>query len=94
MAMSFDSYMKDMVKPMREDLTRLGITELLTPEQVEEAIEKSKDGTMLLSRQFRLWLRSWPMSSRCSQSTSKRYTSNVHIHCVRWTREGCNSESA
>ena len=48
MAMSFDSYMKDMVKPMREDLTRLGITELLTPEQVNEAMEKSKDGTMLL----------------------------------------------
>lgn len=48
MAMSFDSYMKDMVKPMREDLTRIGVNELLTPEQVEEAIEKSKDGTMLL----------------------------------------------
>jgi putative YphP/YqiW family bacilliredoxin len=48
MAMSFDSYMKDMVKPMREDLTRIGINELLTPEQVDEAIEKSKDGTMLL----------------------------------------------
>jgi len=48
MAMSFDSYMKDMVKPMREELTRLGINELLTPEQVDAAIEGSKDGTMLL----------------------------------------------
>jgi putative YphP/YqiW family bacilliredoxin len=48
MAMSFDSYMKDMVKPMRDDLTRLGISELLTPEQVEQALESSKDGTTLL----------------------------------------------
>lgn len=48
MAMSFDSYMKDMIKPMREDLTRLGINELLTPEQVTEAIENSKDGTLML----------------------------------------------
>jgi putative YphP/YqiW family bacilliredoxin len=48
MVMSFDSYMKDMIQPMREDLTRLGIKELLTPEQVEQAIEDSKDGTMLL----------------------------------------------
>jgi putative YphP/YqiW family bacilliredoxin len=48
MAMSFDSYMKDMVQPMREDLTRLGIHELLTPEQVAEALESSKEGTTLL----------------------------------------------
>jgi putative YphP/YqiW family bacilliredoxin len=48
MAMSFDSYMKDMVKPMRDDLTRLGINELLTPEQVAEALESSKEGTTLL----------------------------------------------
>ncbi|MCD1258717.1 BrxA/BrxB family bacilliredoxin [Paenibacillus athensensis] len=48
MAMSFDAYMKDMVKPMREELTRLGINELLTPDEVDAAIEGSKDGTMLL----------------------------------------------
>jgi putative YphP/YqiW family bacilliredoxin len=48
MAMSFDSYMKDIVKPMREDLTRLGVQELLTPEQVTEVMEKSQDGTFLL----------------------------------------------
>jgi putative YphP/YqiW family bacilliredoxin len=48
MAMSFDAYMKDMVQPMREDLTRLGINELLTPEQVAEALESSKEGTTLL----------------------------------------------
>jgi len=48
MVMSFDSYMKDMIKPMREDLTRVGVTEILTPEQVEEVMDKTKDGTMLL----------------------------------------------
>jgi putative YphP/YqiW family bacilliredoxin len=48
MAMSFDAYMKDIVKPMREELTHLGIEELLTPEQVSEAMESSKEGTMLL----------------------------------------------
>lgn len=48
MAMSFDSYMKDIVKPMREDLTRLGIQELLTPEQVTEVMEHNQKGTMLL----------------------------------------------
>jgi putative YphP/YqiW family bacilliredoxin len=47
MAMSFDAYMKDMIKPMREDLTRHGVEELLTPEAVVDAIENS-DGTMLL----------------------------------------------
>ncbi len=48
MVMSFDAYMKDMIQPMRDDLTRHGINELLTPEQVEQAMESSKDGTMLL----------------------------------------------
>jgi putative YphP/YqiW family bacilliredoxin len=47
MSMSFESYMKDMVQPMREDLTRVGITELRTPEEVVENLEDSK-GTALL----------------------------------------------
>ncbi|MFD7523567.1 MULTISPECIES: BrxA/BrxB family bacilliredoxin [Paenibacillus] len=47
MVMSFDSYMRDMVQPMREDLTRIGVKELLTPEQVSEALENS-EGTLLL----------------------------------------------
>ncbi|TVY10202.1 BrxA/BrxB family bacilliredoxin [Paenibacillus cremeus] len=47
MSMSFESYMKDMVQPMRDDLTRIGITELRTPEEVTEALENSK-GTVLL----------------------------------------------
>ncbi|MGE6230575.1 BrxA/BrxB family bacilliredoxin [Paenibacillus chitinolyticus] len=47
MVMSFDSYMRDMVQPMREDLTRIGVKELLTPEQVSEALENA-EGTLLL----------------------------------------------
>lgn len=35
MSMSFERYMLDMVQPMRDDLTRLGIEELRTPEEVE-----------------------------------------------------------
>ncbi|MWC30317.1 BrxA/BrxB family bacilliredoxin [Paenibacillus sp. MMS18-CY102] len=47
MSMSFERYMLDMVQPMRDDLTRLGITELRTPEQVEESIPGAK-GTALV----------------------------------------------
>ncbi|MFD2615089.1 BrxA/BrxB family bacilliredoxin [Paenibacillus gansuensis] len=47
MNMSFERYMLDMVQPMRDDLTRIGITELRTPEQVEESIPNA-DGTTLL----------------------------------------------
>ncbi|MFS0840509.1 BrxA/BrxB family bacilliredoxin [Paenibacillus sp. UNC499MF] len=47
MVMSFDSYMRDMVQPMREDLTRIGVKELLTPEQVAETLENA-EGTLLL----------------------------------------------
>ncbi|RXZ80563.1 BrxA/BrxB family bacilliredoxin [Paenibacillaceae bacterium] len=47
MSMSFERYMTDMVQPMRDDLTRIGITELRTPEEVEAAIQDSK-GTALV----------------------------------------------
>ncbi|MEK3725947.1 BrxA/BrxB family bacilliredoxin [Paenibacillus sp. FSL H8-0034] len=47
MSMSFESYMKDMVQPMRDDLTRVGITELRTPEEVVENLADVK-GTALL----------------------------------------------
>lgn len=36
MSMSFDQYMRDMVQPMRDELTSIGIKELRTPEEVEE----------------------------------------------------------
>jgi len=39
MSMSFESYMRDVVQPMREELTRYGITELRTPDEVVEQLE-------------------------------------------------------
>ncbi|TMV45111.1 BrxA/BrxB family bacilliredoxin [Paenibacillus mesophilus] len=47
MAMSFESYMRDMIQPMRDDLTRLGIQELRTPEEVVEQFDAAK-GTSLV----------------------------------------------
>ncbi len=40
-------YSEILIKPMREDLTRLGVEETRTPEQVEEAISSTK-GTLLV----------------------------------------------
>jgi len=45
--MSFERYMLDMVQPMRDELTRLGIQELRSPEEVEEALPSAK-GTALV----------------------------------------------
>ncbi|MGO4371174.1 BrxA/BrxB family bacilliredoxin [Paenibacillus sp. MCAF20] len=47
MSMSFERYMLDMVQPMRDDLTRIGIQELRTPEEVEAAVPNAK-GTALI----------------------------------------------
>ncbi|MGN7456987.1 BrxA/BrxB family bacilliredoxin [Paenibacillus pasadenensis] len=47
MSMSFERYMFDMVQPMRDELTRLGIQELRTPEEVEEKLPTAK-GTALV----------------------------------------------
>ncbi|CAM3618971.1 BrxA/BrxB family bacilliredoxin [Marinicrinis lubricantis] len=47
MSMSFEMYMHDMVQPMRDELTRLGIKELRTPEEVEQELENAK-GTALI----------------------------------------------
>jgi putative YphP/YqiW family bacilliredoxin len=40
-------YPEIMIRPMREDLTRLGVEELRTPEQVDETIRNSK-GTLMV----------------------------------------------
>jgi len=40
-------YSEILIKPMREDLTRIGVEETRTPEQVEEAI-KNAQGTLLV----------------------------------------------
>jgi putative YphP/YqiW family bacilliredoxin len=47
MSMSFERYMLDMVQPMRDELTRLGIQELRTPEDVEDKLPSAK-GTALV----------------------------------------------
>lgn len=48
MSFNFPMYMEDMVKPMREELTRLGVKELRTPEEVVENFDQAKDGTALV----------------------------------------------
>ncbi|CAH1222914.1 MULTISPECIES: BrxA/BrxB family bacilliredoxin [Paenibacillus] len=48
MSMSFDQYMKDMVQPMRDELTRLGIQELRTPEEVEASLPDAKGTTLVV----------------------------------------------
>lgn len=47
MSMSFEMYMKDMVQPMRDELTQIGFKELLTPEDVEKQFAEAK-GTALV----------------------------------------------
>jgi putative YphP/YqiW family bacilliredoxin len=47
MAMSFDAYMRDMVQPMRDELTRIGVQELRTPEEVSDTLDNVK-GTALV----------------------------------------------
>ena len=40
-------YPEIMIRPMREDLTRLGVEELKTPEQVDDAVKNNK-GTLMV----------------------------------------------
>ena len=40
-------YPEDVIKPMREELTRLGVEELRTPEAVDEAV-KNSSGTVMV----------------------------------------------
>jgi len=47
MSMSFEMYMADVIQPMREELTKLGIQELRTPEDVDQHIPNAK-GTALV----------------------------------------------
>lgn len=48
MSMSFDQYMRDMVQPMRDELTTLGVQELRTPEEVEGKLPTSKGTTLVV----------------------------------------------
>ncbi len=49
MFMSYEEYMKQVVQPMREELTREGIQELTTPSEVEQTLEgEAASGTTLV----------------------------------------------
>ena len=41
-------YPEDLIRPMREDLTRLGVRETRTPEEVDQAIQKTDGTTMVI----------------------------------------------
>lgn len=47
MSMAYDEYMKQMVKPMRQELVQAGFTEVLTTEEVEDFM-KNAEGTTLV----------------------------------------------
>jgi putative YphP/YqiW family bacilliredoxin len=47
MSMAYDEYMKQMVKPMRDELTTAGFEELVTPEAVDQYLA-SINGTTLV----------------------------------------------
>ncbi|MBC8080539.1 MAG: BrxA/BrxB family bacilliredoxin [Gorillibacterium sp.] len=47
MSIPFNQYMNDHIQPMRDDLTRIGLEELRTPEDVKEKLG-SAEGTILL----------------------------------------------
>jgi putative YphP/YqiW family bacilliredoxin len=48
MSMAYEEYMKQMVKPMREELVQAGFAELTTPDDVESFMESVQDETTLV----------------------------------------------
>ena len=46
--MAYDEYMKQMVKPMRAELTDAGFKELTSPEEVDEFMEKAEGTTLVV----------------------------------------------
>ncbi|ULT55345.1 BrxA/BrxB family bacilliredoxin [Neobacillus drentensis] len=48
MSNAYEEYMKQMVLPMREELTRAGFDELKTAEEVEDFIEKTTGTTLVV----------------------------------------------
>ena len=66
MGMSFDRYMRDMVQPMRDELTSLGIKELTTPEEVEEVLPATKGTTLVVVNS--VCGCDWASTSWCSYS--------------------------
>ncbi|MBM4762045.1 BrxA/BrxB family bacilliredoxin [Bacillus sp. B15-48] len=48
MSMAYEEYMRQMVKPMREELVQAGFKELLTPEEVEEFVVNANGTTLVV----------------------------------------------
>lgn len=48
MSMAYEEYMRQMVLPMREELTRTGFQELTTAEEVENYMEKASGTTLVV----------------------------------------------
>lgn len=48
MSMAYEEYMRQMVKPMREELVQAGFKELLTPEEVEKFMENTTGITLVV----------------------------------------------
>lgn len=48
MSMAYEEYMKQVIKPMREELVRADFKELLTPEEVEEYMNNVKGSTLVV----------------------------------------------
>jgi len=48
MSMAYEEYMRQLVKPMREELTNAGFKELLTPEEVEQFMENTSGTTLVV----------------------------------------------
>lgn len=48
MSMAYEEYMRQMVKPMRAELTEAGFEELTTPEDVEAFMEKAEGTTLVV----------------------------------------------
>jgi len=48
MSMAYEEYMRQMVKPMRAELTEAGFEELTTPEDVDAFMEKAEGTTLVV----------------------------------------------
>lgn len=48
MSLAYEEYMKQMVKPMREELTRAGFTELTTADEVEGFMDQAEGTTLVV----------------------------------------------
>ena len=48
MSMAYEEYMREIVKPMREELTTAGFKELRTPEEVDEYMAQAEGTTLVV----------------------------------------------